>query len=81
VIDEVAETPATVINIGLDEGEAHSILSSSGVADPPTELAEAGELGLLCIFSTQSHWTSRETRIPIAEACGEPNNTECPSCG
>jgi len=33
------------------------------------------------IFSTRSHWTSSKTRILIAEACGGPNNTECPSCG
>jgi len=37
VIDEVAETPATVIDIGLDEGEAQSILSFSRVADPPPQ--------------------------------------------
>jgi len=81
VSDEVAETPATVVDIGLDEGEAQSILSSSGAADPLTELEEAGELGLPRIFSTRSHWTSIKTRILIAETCGEPNNTKCPTCG
>jgi len=35
VIDEVAEVPATVTDMELDEGEAQSILSSFGVVDPP----------------------------------------------
>jgi len=48
---------------------------------PPPEGAEAVELGLPRIFSTRSHWTSSKTRNLIAEACGGPNNTECPSCG
>jgi len=81
VMEGDTETPATVVDIGLDEGEEQSILSSSETTDPPQGLGGAGELGLPRVFSTRSHWTSTKTRILIAEACGEPSNTKCPTCG